>query len=50
MMAVKLNVPKFATSTVENWRYGTRLPRGANMIAIRDLTGITADQMLGEAA
>lgn len=46
MMAVKLNVSKFATSTVENWRYGTRFPRGENMIAIKDLTGITADQMM----
>lgn len=46
MMAAELGVPKFAASTVENWRYGTRTPSGRNMRAIKALTGITADQML----
>lgn len=50
MMAAELGVSRFSTSTVENWRYGRRNPYGENMRAIKALTGITADQMLGDAA
>lgn len=50
MMAKELGVKEFSARTVEKWRYGLRYPSGKNMIAIKALTGVTADQMLKRAA
>lgn len=50
MMANELNLKKFSYRTVEKWRTGERVPNSRNMRAIKALTGITADQMLGESA
>lgn len=49
MMATHLNVKRFSARTVEKWRYGLRVPQAGNMRAIKELTGITADQMLESA-
>lgn len=46
MMATHLNLKTFSKRTVAQWRYGQRVPRGKNMKAIRDLTGISADSFL----
>jgi transcriptional regulator with XRE-family HTH domain len=46
MMANHLKVPKFSRRTVEQWRYGKRIPRGKNLKAIKELTGISADSFL----
>lgn len=48
MMRDELQLEKFSQRTVEKWRYGKRIPRGKNMIAIKKLTGITADSFLEE--
>lgn len=47
MMKAQLDVPKFSSSTVENWRYGQSHPKGANLAAVIALTGLTAGQILG---
>jgi hypothetical protein len=47
LMKLHLAVAKFSTSTVENWRYGKATPSGERLIAIRTLTGLTTDQILG---
>jgi hypothetical protein len=46
MMADALEMETFPVSTVDKWRTGDRMPNSINMRAIKDLTGITADQML----
>lgn len=47
MMAKELNLKSFSTNTIDKWRSGDRTPNSINMRAIKALTGITADQMLG---
>lgn len=47
LMKLHLAVQKFSSSTVENWRYGRGMPRGENLIAVKAITGMTADQILG---
>lgn len=47
LMCKKLGLEKFRSTTVENWRYGRATPKGENIIAIRDITGMTTDQILG---
>lgn len=49
MMREHLGVDKFSSSTVENWRYGASSPKGDNLSAVKALTGLTADQILGVA-
>lgn len=48
MMAKELKVESFSTNTIDKWRSGERVPNSRNMRAIKALTGITADQMLGD--
>lgn len=48
MMANHLRLNTFSVDTVNKWRSGERVPNSKNMRAIRALTNITADQMLGE--
>lgn len=50
MMATHLKVDTFSKRTVEQWRYGKRIPRGKYMKAIKEMTGITADSFLEEPA
>jgi len=50
MMAKELKLQAFSARTVEKWRSGERIPNSKNMRAIKTLTGITADQMLGDEA
>jgi hypothetical protein len=42
-----LGVEKFSSSTVENWRYGRGAPKGENLAAIKALTGLSTDHILG---
>lgn len=46
-MREQLGVPRFSSSTVENWRYGKTAPKGDNLVAVIALTGLTAGQILG---
>lgn len=50
-MANALKVDHFSARTVEKWRtVGGRTPSTKNMKVIKELTGITADQMMDAAA
>lgn len=49
-MAKELNLPSFSVNTIDKWRSGDRVPNSKNMRAIKSLTGITADEMLGDVA
>ena len=47
MMKHHLEVAKFSSSTVENWRYGISNPHGENLAAVKALTGLSVEQILG---
>ena len=46
-LAKELNVKTFSTHTIDKWRDGTRTPSAKNLRAIKAITGLTADQIIG---
>lgn len=46
-MKERLGAEKFSSSTVENWRYGRATPKDDRLSAVRDLTGMSVEQILG---
>lgn len=50
LMAQELEADTFSERTVEKWVQGVAMPRRRNMAAIKRLTGLTADDFMGEGA